>query len=171
MDSYGCSSQPEGVDDDTIGVIMNYVCSCVLIMTSMHLWRTFGWSRARAAILTEAGMAVGYFTGGLSHSVLANRAHDDDCANRYFYPTFCTSYLSMILSSLAWLSAADALPRVDRRSRSVFTTRVGLLLAAVLIAAGACQCTASLRLFSGPSDPCPTTSQALCDATMMAGEG
>ena len=28
----GCSSQPEGVDDDAAGVLLNYVCAGVLLI-------------------------------------------------------------------------------------------------------------------------------------------
>jgi len=63
-------------------------------------------------------MAVGYVTGGITHGMLANRAHDDECANRYFYPVFAVSYLSMIGSSFAWLSTAQkSLKQVAKEPR------------------------------------------------------
>lgn len=109
-------------------------------------------------------MAVGYLTGGITHGLLANRAHDDECANRYFYPVFALSYLSMIGSSLAWLSTA-------RKSLTQAICWYLLVASACFISGGASWCQATLHLYPGTSDPCATSGQPMCDRTMMLGEG
>ena len=52
----GCSAAPEGVDDDRIGVGLNYACGATLFVAATLLWRRGG---TRGA-LTELGMALGY---------------------------------------------------------------------------------------------------------------
>ena len=103
----GCSAQPEGVDDDQIGVALNYTCSFVLLCFAFALWRRHGYRRARSGIVCELGMALGYFTGGLVHGAFANRASDDDCASSMFYPVFSISYLGMLASAAAWTAVAQ----------------------------------------------------------------
>ena len=103
----GCSAQPEGVDDDQIGVAMNYICFLILSVLAYHMYVKHGYKTAKKAIFTEIGMALGYLFGGMCHGSFANRASDDNCANKYFYTLFAISYLSMIISSIAWLSFAQ----------------------------------------------------------------
>jgi hypothetical protein len=146
-------------------------------------------------------MAIGYLTGGLVHHLFANRASDDDCASRYFYPVFAVSYLTMIGSCWAWLGLADeddngskrcvdsdgkgayssvqpkaAAAVVPSNSRgymrmAVVATRLCLAFSAITIAAGSSWCQFSVKLYPGKTDPCPSSEQAPCDKLMMVGEG
>jgi hypothetical protein len=129
----GCSAQPEGVDDDQIGVALNYICSIILLVLAYHMYSKYGYQVAKKAIQTEIGMSLGYFFGGLCHGSFANRASDDNCANRYFYPFFAISYLSMIISSLAWLSFAS-------KGSARLIVWWSLLASALLITAGSSWC-------------------------------
>jgi hypothetical protein len=56
LHSHGCSTNPEGVDDDYIGVLLNYACAAVLAGLAVHLWHHHGWQRARIGIFTESFM-------------------------------------------------------------------------------------------------------------------
>jgi hypothetical protein len=163
----GCSSQPEGVDDDRLGVLLNYVCSAVLVGTTLRIFKRFGVTHGRSSMLTEAGMSVGYVLGGLCHGSFANRAHDDSCANTNFYPTFACSYLAMAGSAHAFLSFASERTMLPRAAFGVYAS---LALCSALIFGGASWCTLSVRKYDGNTDDCPTSQQATCDATMMAGE-
>jgi hypothetical protein len=165
MEVEGCSAQPEGVDDDRLGVLLNYICAGVLMITTFRLYRRFGQRRSgRMATLTEAGMSLGYLLGGLCHDIFANRASDDNCSNPFFYPTFCVSYLAMAASARAWLSFGTRLPR------AAHCVSASLLLCSGLIMTGATWCSMSTRKYAGTTDDCPASTQAACDATMMAGE-
>ena len=92
----GCSGDNNGVDNDFVGVILNYVCSFVLFVLGSHLWHKHGYKKAKIGILTEYGMSLGYLTGGLVHHFFADRASDKNCASKYFYFIFGLSYSSVI---------------------------------------------------------------------------
>eukprot|EP00947_MAST-08B_sp_MAST-8B-sp1_P003202 g3202.t1 len=195
----GCSSQPEGVDDDMIGVILNYVCSASLFLLACHIAWRHGWTRSsKVGIVTELGMSIGYLTGGLVHHLYANRASDDSCASDMFYPVFCLSYLAMIASAWAWLGVvavaqgetsssssssssstsstsstrSSSSRRVATASRRVWIVRAILAVSAACILGGAGWCQAgAVTLYPGKTDPCPPSAQATCDRLMMIGEG
>ena len=59
----GCSASPEGVDDDRVGVALNYVCGATLLAAALLLHRRGG-RRAARGVCTELGMALGYLLGG-----------------------------------------------------------------------------------------------------------
>ena len=89
------------LDDDRLGVLLNYVCSAILLAAACALLRRYG-RRGLRGTLTELGMSLGYLLGGLVHDRFPNRAVRDVCAHRYFYPTFAASYAAMIASAWAW---------------------------------------------------------------------
>ena len=88
MSQEGCSAQPEGVDDDGLGVELNYICAAVLLVVALVLRARHGYATARRAILYEIGMSIGYLFGGVVHGTFPNRASDDACAAYWFYPLF-----------------------------------------------------------------------------------
>ena len=162
----GCSSQPEGVDDDSIGVALNYICSLALLCVSFSLYRSHAsHPSATTIVTTELGMSLGYLLGGIVHGTFPNRASDDNCAAYYFYPLFSFSYFAMIVSSLAWLQLAK--PNAPLRDFSTFV----LLVSATLILTGAVSCQFTVSLYPGATDDCPPSEQAVCDRIMMTGEG
>lgn len=159
----GCSDGQGGVDDDFVGVIMNYVCCVVLLCLGSHIWYKHGWIRGKVGILTEYSMALGYLTGGLVHHLFAERASSNDCANRYFYPIFCISYEGMVLSMWAWLHIA-------KQTRCTAIIRWFIIICAVAIGVGAVWCQFTVHLYSSNVD-CGKGSQPMCDVTMGLGEG
>ncbi|GMI35520.1 hypothetical protein TeGR_g3478 [Tetraparma gracilis] len=161
----GCSSQPEGVDDDAIGAALNYACSLALFGVALRIYRRHrSQPFALAVTLTELGMSLGYLLGGVVHGTFPNRASDDNCASRFFYPLFSVSYLSMIGSCVAWLSLAGP-------SRPKKLAEATLLASSLFIAGGAAACQATVELYPGRTDDCPPARQASCDRAMMFGEG
>ena len=172
LDGYGCSSQPEGVDDDMVGIALNYACSATLWIFAVQLYRTNTKSESmkRHAIRTELGMSIGYLTGGLVHHLWGNRAADDTCASTWFYPVFTISYLSMIFSCWSWMNIITTSPRY-RITRKI--VRAFLALSAVCISIGGFWCQCSLTLYSGNEDECTSTKggQAMCDRLYNLGEG
>ena len=168
----GCSAQPEGVDDDRLGVLLNYVCSAALLAAACALLRRYG-RRGLRGTLTELGMSLGYLLGGLVHDRFPNRAVRDVCAHRAFYPTFAASYAAMIASAWAW-SGADAPgspPRTKLGARALLATRAALLASALLIVGGALACQAGgATLVDAKIDDCGA-GHPRCDAVMLGGEG
>ena len=159
-----CSGSDHGVDDDFVGVLMNYLCCVILLVLGSHLWRTHGWERAKNGTLCEYGMSVGYLTGGLVHHLWSYRASNNSCASQFFYPVFALSYGSMIASTWAWLDMA-------RRNRRVYVVRGILVGSSVCIVTGATWCQATVHLVPGKTGDCPSGKQPLCDVIMAAGEG
>ena len=172
LDDYGCSSQPEGVDDDMVGIALNYACSATLLIFAVQLYRTDTKCEKmkRHAIRTELGMSVGYLTGGLVHHLWGNRAADDTCASTWFYPVFTISYLSMIFSCWSWMNIITTSPRYHITRTIV---RAFLALSTVCISIGGFWCQCSLTLYSGNEDECTSTKggQAMCDRLYNLGEG
>ena len=140
----GCSAQPEGVDDDRLGVFLNYACSLVLLGLGLVLARKHR-AVCRPEVITEVCMSLGYVLGGAVHGLFANRANDDQCSNVWFYPVFALSYGSMIGSAAAWLSMAP-----QGYTRQVLNA--ALLVSALLITSGASWCQATLDLYHGSTD-------------------
>lgn len=163
MGAGACSPQPEGVDDDQTGVLLNYVAGVVLFSLAVKLYIM---KVSIHGVVCEAGMSVGYIFGGLCHGSFANRAHNDNCANTYFYPFFVASYDSMIVSSLAWLTFAA--PEMKAKK----WTQNALYLSAALITSGGTMCQFTVDLFPGTKDDCESADGgAVCDRFMMTGEG
>lgn len=156
-----------GVDDDMIGVAMNYICCAILAAAAFHLHKRHGWQRAHVAIKTEVGMSLGYLFGGLVHHLFANRASGNDCASLLFYPLFALSYSTMIYSGWCWLGIAT------RLQRAVLATRCVWAVSGVLIVTGASWCQVTVRLLPGvrAPDTCPASAQPTCDQVMFLGEG
>ena len=183
----GCTAGlSEGVDDDFIGVIMNFVCAVILICTTLHIYYHYYKRHAGATtgMKTEFGMSLGYLFGGIVHGWMANRANDDNCASNYFYPLFAISYLSMVWSADGWLDICDYVQRnptlADNsriqqiRSLRKYIIRPALYLSASLLTIGAtwCQLFSSVKFYEGNLDDCPGGHPpALCDATFAVGEG
>ena len=187
----GCSAGlSEGVDDDFVGVIMNFVCALTLVCTASHIYIHY-YNRHKGAatgVKTEFGMSLGYLFGGLVHGWMANRASDDDCASNYFYPVFAISYLSMVWSADNWLEVCDHIPfdarthakikdiRFIRRIQKIRKCfiRPTLYLSAILLFTGAtwCQLFSSVQFHEGNLDDCAGANPpALCDAMFATGEG
>ena len=191
MSDLGCSAGlSEGVDDDFVGVIMNFVCAFTLICTTWHIYAHY-YNRHEGAVTgmrTEFGMSLGYLFGGLVHGWMANRASDDNCASNYFYPVFAISYLSMVWSADGWLVVCDRVPfdmRAHAKIKDVrligcirkirqYFIRPTLYLSAVLLFSGAtwCQLFSSVEFHEGNLDNCPGgNAPALCDMMFASGEG
>ena len=171
----GCSESPEGVDDDRLGVLLNYVCSCTLLVAAAALARKTGLRRGGRGVVTELGMSLGYLLGGLVHDRFPNRAVRDVCAHYWFYPTFAASYAAMIASAYAW-SGADgpsggAKPRTAAQRLALRATRASLVASLLLIVGGATTCQfGGATLVRAKLDDC-AEGHPTCDSLMLLGEG
>ena len=160
--SWGCSPMSEGVDDDLLGVILNYLLGLTLLLLSLYISSTP--SPNPTLVRCELGMSLGYLLGGVVHGTFPNRASDDNCAAYWFYPLFSMSYTCMIYSCYVYLSLSPPSPMR-------WKLQAALCVSAFLVLTGGMICQLTVDLYPGKLDDCPPSSQAACDKVMMSGEG